>query len=91
MGAMLIFRPCSSPTDMEVAGQLINNEEDRRWRQTVVEEMEERIRKRESEVGYFNQVRGRESRVCHACGKKGYIRKDCGTGRKDRKQRERDI
>ena len=60
-----------------------NDEEYKRWRQDVMEAMEERIRKRESEVGYFNRVRSRESRICHACGKRGHIRKDCGVARKD--------
>ena len=33
----------------------------------------------------------KETRICHACGKQGHIRKDCGVSRKDGNHRERDF
>ena len=101
--------------DIEVAGQLVRNDgEDRRWKQAVMEAMEERFKRRESEAGFHNRARRREedfcdgwngrrgdsrdrkmerkeSRICHACGERGHIRKDSGRTKKDGKFQGRDL
>ena len=49
-------------TDIEVAACSFKKDgEDRRWKQAVREVMEERVKKRENEAGYYDRERGGSS------------------------------
>ena len=101
--------------DMEVVGGSLKKDYDvRKWKKAVMEVMEERVKKREIEVGHYDRERGRmedlfggwsgrredskdrrlerrESRICHACGERGHLKKDCGRAKKDKGFQGRDL